>query len=485
MTQYDSYIGKEFGSYRVISKIADGSYGSVYLAKHTILSERNVAVKVLHSFYLTASNERESFLQEAQLLEKLKHPNILPILDVGLYQGTVPYFVLEYASHGSLKDNIKRQGGRPFPLQEALNILKQVGDALEHAHRQNIIHRDLKPENILFDAQNRVLLADFGIATAITGTSKVDKIAGTPLYMAPEQFRGVASKEGDEYSLACIAYEMLTGSPPFEAADFVAMAYQHTHQQPRAPRQLNPTLPSYVEADLLKALRKERHERYNSISAFITGLQTPAQAPTPHVPPPPPEKQRYQQPVASVIPPPPPAQEQRPYYGTPPVQAQQPVYARPQPQRQVPVQQPVYNVPRTPYNPTYPAPTTTEPSGGDRLLALLDYLYPYLIILYVVGWLLPAGIVFFVGRKKPFLRFHFLQSQFLFVVFSLLFVISAIWYVNTNNGSVALSVAAIILLGYILLSLVLGIMALLGKRPQFLFFGWLAQQYADRYIHKS
>src|SRR5579859_6432892 len=126
MTQHDTYVGTQIGNYRVTSLLASGGFGSVYLAKHTILSERTVAFKVLHAVYLNANDERESFLQEAQLLEKLKHPNILPILDVGISLNNTPYIIAEYAVHGSLRENIKAQGGRPLPFPEAMKILMQV-----------------------------------------------------------------------------------------------------------------------------------------------------------------------------------------------------------------------------------------------------------------------------------------------------------------------------------------------------------------------
>jgi serine/threonine protein kinase len=254
MAYNTTYVGTQIGNYRVTSQLASGGFGSVYLAQHVILSGRIAAFKVLHAVYLSAPHERESFFQEAQLLEKLKHAYILPILDVGLYQNMVPYIIAEYAQHGSLRERIRRENGRPLPIGAALTILSQVGEALQYAHQQNIIHRDLKPENILFNTQDIALLADFGLATALTTASvKVGQVAGTPLYMALEQFRGMASKESDQYGLACIAYELLTGSTPFVAADFIAMAYQHVHEQPRPPRQLNPALPIHMEQAIMTA----------------------------------------------------------------------------------------------------------------------------------------------------------------------------------------------------------------------------------------
>jgi tetratricopeptide (TPR) repeat protein/tRNA A-37 threonylcarbamoyl transferase component Bud32 len=227
---------------------------------------------VLHRTYLGSQKERDNFLQEAQLLEMLKHPNILPIHDVGIDDG-IPYFVVEYAPNGSLRDRLQDHHLHPLPVDEALMILTQVGQGLSHAHQQNIIHRDLKPENILFNARDDALLADFGIAVVLSTprTSPVNVI-GTPLYMAPEQFDGMISKRSDQYALACIAYEMVTGRNPFVASSAVSMALKHMTEPPPAPTQFNTYLPIPVERAILKALSKERADRYPDVAAFIAAL---------------------------------------------------------------------------------------------------------------------------------------------------------------------------------------------------------------------
>ncbi len=485
MTQHDMYVGTQIGNYRVTSLLASGGFGSVYLAKHTILSERTVAFKVLHAVYLNATDERESFLLEAQLLEKLKHPNILPILDVGISSSNTPYIIAEYAAHGSLRENIKLQGGRPLPFMQALKILTQVGEALQYAHQQNIIHRDLKPENILFDAQNKVLLADFGIATPLTGTSKVDKIAGTPLYMAPEQFKGVASRESDQYSLACIAYELLTGEPPFESADFMAMAYQHTNEQPMPPRQHNPALPSHVEQALLKALAKDRHARYPSVEAFMSALQSPTTR-ADVVPPPPPQFERKQE-RAAVIPPPPPPQAQQPLRRSP---QQPPVYAPPLQQAQPlyrqtpPVQQPYYPPPPVqaqPYNVMSPqqAAVTMEPTGSERFVGALNYIAPYFVFAFYIGWPIAAVVMYFLSRDKPFMRFHFLQSQLLFLAYVV--ILFLVYGITSGSGVQAANTSiGVVVVAYLIFSVLYLIFAAMGRRTHVPIIGGFASRYADR-----
>lgn len=222
-----NFIGKLPGNYQILELLNHGAYGSIYKARHTILAERTVAIKILHS-HLTSAGEQEQFLQEAHILEQLKHPNILQIFDVGL-SDTLPYIVTAYASEGSLRQRLDQYPGQPLPIAEAMVILGQAGMALDFAHQANIIHRDLKPENILFNARNETLLADFGIALVLSTASvkQVTTIGGIPPYMAPEQFRGESSKESDQYSLGCIAYELFTGRQPFETPDFVEMGLKH------------------------------------------------------------------------------------------------------------------------------------------------------------------------------------------------------------------------------------------------------------------
>src|SRR5205085_8283103 len=141
-----------------------------------------------------------------------------------------------YAPNGSLRDRIKMRAPHLLPFQEVLTILSQVGQALHYAHQRQVIHRDLKPENILFNARNEALLADFGLATSLSTTSiKHVDAAGTPRYMAPEQFHGNVSKESDQYGLACIAYELVTGRPPFIEKDFYAIGFKHLAENPIPP----------------------------------------------------------------------------------------------------------------------------------------------------------------------------------------------------------------------------------------------------------
>lgn len=273
MSNGNSYIGQQVGNYHITKEIASGAFGSVYQGKHIVFTDEPiVAIKLLHA-HLASSEEHDRFFQEARLLKKLKHPYILPIIDAGIHQN-FPYIVAEYAPNGSLRDRLQRYPGRPLPSELVLTILSQVGQALHYAHQQNIVHRDLKPENILFNFKGDTVLADFGIATVLaTASVKQTAIMGTPTYMAPEQFKGIVSKESDQYALGCIAYELFTGSKPFNAPDFFALGFKHLIEYPIAPTQLNPQLPKHIEHAIFKAITKERTGRHSNCATFISALR--------------------------------------------------------------------------------------------------------------------------------------------------------------------------------------------------------------------
>jgi len=272
MTIENNYMNRQIGNYRVIGELANSAFRRVYLAQHIVLTKRVVAIKLLDASHLGSPEEQSDFLREAQFLEELKHPYILPIFDVGIEDGS-PYIVAEYAPNGSLRDRIKSRAPHLLSFQEVLTILSQIGQALHYAHQRQVIHRDLKPENILFNARNEALLADFGLATSLSTTSiKHVDAAGTPRYMAPEQFHGNVSKESDQYCLACIAYELVTGRPPFIDKDFYAIGFKHLAGNPTPPTQFNPYLPITVEQVILKAMAKQRTDRYPDISSFISAL---------------------------------------------------------------------------------------------------------------------------------------------------------------------------------------------------------------------
>ncbi|MBX5459231.1 MAG: tetratricopeptide repeat protein [Thermogemmatispora sp.] len=273
-----SYTGKQLGHYRIGERLASGSFGEVYLAEHLLLPRR-AAIKFLSSARGASLKEQQAFLQEARLLEALRHPHILPLYDAGFDQDFPPYLIAAYAAGGSLRERLHQQPDG-LPLEEALQILEQVGQALEHAHSQEkpVVHRDLKPENILFDAVGCALLADFGIAVILdaAATQRLS-IAGTLPYMAPEQFAGEVSPASDQYALGCLAYELLTGRKPLTVppgGGWFAWAQRQREALPPPASHFRPELPIHIELAVLKALMKEPKQRHASVAEFLSALRT-------------------------------------------------------------------------------------------------------------------------------------------------------------------------------------------------------------------
>ena len=210
------------------------------------------------------------FGAEAEAAARLRHPNIVPIYEVGWHDGR-PFLAMEFCASGSLADRL-RDG--PLPPLEAARLLQTLAGAAHALHRHGLVHRDLKPANVLLTADGQPLIADFGLTHAFERADGA--VFGTPSYMAPEQAAGLPQEIGpaaDVYALGAILYECLTGRPPFRAD-----SVQHTLEQvlggePRRPRRLRPTTPRDLEAVCLRCLRKDPHQRYPSAGALAEDLQ--------------------------------------------------------------------------------------------------------------------------------------------------------------------------------------------------------------------
>jgi tetratricopeptide (TPR) repeat protein len=278
MINEDNFISKRIDNYYIVALLAVGGFSNVYLGRHILFPNRIVAIKVLLAKYLNSQEERDRFLQEAKFLEYLKHPYILPVIDVGIHEDLL-YLVSEYMSNGSLQDRLDKKPTTPLSTKASMNILLQIGQALHYAHQQGIIHRDLKPANILFNDNGDAILADFGIAARLTTASihHTTTIIGSFQFMAPEQFRGRSSKQSDQYALGCIAYRLFTGYLPFWGLDASSLMHQHLNENPIAPRQLNPHIPVHIEKAILKAIAREPADRYPTIHDFLTALEETAQ----------------------------------------------------------------------------------------------------------------------------------------------------------------------------------------------------------------
>src|SRR5512142_81726 len=240
--------------YLLKTELGRGGMGVVYLAEDTLL-QRDVAVKVLWSSTL-GSQGRARLLREAQAAARLSHPNIINIFDAGATDG-LSFIVMELLDGESLYEK------KPDSLEEILRIIRQVCDALEHAHANGIIHRDLKPENVIVTTKGVAKLTDFGLSRSLSGRiSREGSIVGTVYYLAPEQaLRQDVDSRADLYALGVMMYELVAGRLPFTADDPLGVISQHLNAPPVPPSTHNANLPPALDALILRLLSKRPEER--------------------------------------------------------------------------------------------------------------------------------------------------------------------------------------------------------------------------------
>lgn len=277
-------IGQTLGGYQVIRQVGKGGMATVYKAYQPSL-DRYVALKVMPAYY---AQQDEAFLKrfqrEARAIAKLRHPNILIVLDFGEQEG-ITYIVMEYVDAGTLNDRL----GQPLPMDEIAVIIDGVAGALDYAHDQGIIHRDVKPSNVLLPKPDWPLLTDFGLAKIVGGSKLTTSgmMAGTPAYVSPEQGRGDrVDNRTDVYSLGIVLYEMATGVVPFSAETPMAVVVKHIIEPLPLPRSKNPELPESVERVILKSLVKNPEDRFQRAGDMADALRKAVEAeglPTPTV----------------------------------------------------------------------------------------------------------------------------------------------------------------------------------------------------------
>jgi WD40 repeat protein len=261
---YPSPVGYEVG--RLLGR---GGMGVVYEARQILLN-RMVALKMIRAGDLASPEERTRFLAEAEVIARLKHPNIVQIHAFGECDGR-PFFEMELVDGGSLADRIQ---GAPHSPREASTLLETLARAIHEAHRNGVIHRDLKPSNILMMADGSPKIVDFGLAKLIgsnSGLTRTDSVLGSPAYMAPEQAGGGANAIGpaaDVYALGAICYELLTGRPPFVAESALELLTMARSADPVPPSRLRPGLPRDVETICLRCLEKNPDHRYQTAEAL-------------------------------------------------------------------------------------------------------------------------------------------------------------------------------------------------------------------------
>ncbi|SEK98846.1 Stk1 family PASTA domain-containing Ser/Thr kinase [Paenibacillus sp. OK003] len=267
-------IGHQLGGrYEVIERVGGGGMALVYKAQDLLLN-RNVAIKVLRQQFVHDEEFIRRFRREAQSAASLSHPNVVSIYDVG-QEDDVHYIVMEYVEGKNLNEIIKERA--PLQVDEAVRIASQIADALDHAHHNQIIHRDIKPHNILIGRNGRVKVTDFGIARAVTSTTitQTGSVVGSVHYFSPEHAKGIVTGEkSDLYSLGIVLYQMLTGQLPFLGESPISVALKHLQEEFDEPRKFNPLIPQSVENVILKSMRKNPQERYQSAKEMQTDLET-------------------------------------------------------------------------------------------------------------------------------------------------------------------------------------------------------------------
>ena len=262
------------GRYAFQRELGRGGMATVYLARD-LAHDRLVAVKVLLP-ELAVNLGVERFLREIEVGTALQHPHIVGVLDSGQAEGTL-YYTMPFVDGASLRERLQRE--KQLPIDDVISIARDVADALDYAHAKGVIHRDIKPENILLSHEGGAMVADFGVARAVSVAggetlTRTGMTVGTPTYMAPEQAMGSrdVTAESDIYSLACVVYEMLAGQPPFTGPTAMAILARHSLDSIPSLRIVRGTVPDAVEDAIARAMAKVPADRFHSARDFIAAL---------------------------------------------------------------------------------------------------------------------------------------------------------------------------------------------------------------------
>jgi serine/threonine-protein kinase len=267
-------VGEIFAAnYRILKNLGEGAMGVVLLGRDVRL-ERDVAIKLIHPDYVSSPEAHQRFLEEARAMARVRHENVVEIFAFDEYKGS-PYFIMEYVPGMHVEAWIEKRHGAPVSIDEAIGIIDQVCRGVAAIHKAGAVHRDLKWTNVLIGPAFRVCVADLGLARILDKPRKEarDTVSGTPAYMAPESVTGAVVPPGmhgraDVYSLAVMAYELLTGRLPYESEDAIEMMTAHVEAEPPVPSEIRADLPPAFDRVLLKAMGKDPAQRTASAEAF-------------------------------------------------------------------------------------------------------------------------------------------------------------------------------------------------------------------------
>ncbi|HTX34348.1 MAG TPA: protein kinase [Bryobacteraceae bacterium] len=290
-------MDQQVGRYKIVGKLGKGAMGMVFLAEDPLL-HRQVAMKTIDLSVEDPSQRdflRDRLLRDARAAAALSHPHIVSVFDV-IEEGNCAWLVMEYVAGETLAQRMA--AGEPLDTGFTLRILAEVAAALDYTHARGVIHRDIKPSNIMIDAHGCAKIMDFGIARLSDGrtTTPTGMVMGTVEYMAPEQIKGeTLDGRADQFALAAVAYQVLTGSTLFGPQSLTTLTYKLVHEAPPLPRARNPHLPPGVDEVLSRALKKQPAERFVNCAGFVAALaaafagdvavaapteRTPAEAPS-------------------------------------------------------------------------------------------------------------------------------------------------------------------------------------------------------------
>ena len=286
LSKAENLVGQQLAGYRLLELLGRGGMSIVFLAERLDNPQERVAIKVLKPSHVTTPEEfisfQTRFLREAQTVHQLRHEHILPVLGYGEVDD-IPYMIMPVITGGTLA-NLLALKHDPLPLAEIAGYLNQLASAIDYAHQHGLLHRDIKPSNVLLAEQGGVYLVDFGIAhlfdsgldaidQALSSLTTTGTIYGTPLYMAPERFKGEQAEPAtDIYALGILLYQLVTGQVPFKADSPLVVGMKHLNEMPPSPRSLRPGLPEPAEATILRALAKQPADRFATASALAAAF---------------------------------------------------------------------------------------------------------------------------------------------------------------------------------------------------------------------
>jgi len=269
----DKYIGAKLdGRYELTERIGAGGMADIYKADD-LAENKTVAVKILKNEFAGSGDFLRRFRNESKAIALLSHPNIVKIFDVGFAE-SVQFIVMEYIDGITLTEYIAKQG--VLKWREALDFVRQILKALQHAHDRGIVHRDIKSQNVMLLKDGTIKVMDFGIARFNREIDKTisEKAIGSVHYISPEQARGdVTDEKSDLYSVGVMLYEMLTGVKPFDGDDPLSIALMHTNKNPKRPTEINSSIPEGLEEITLRAMQKDPAKRYQTAGEMISDLR--------------------------------------------------------------------------------------------------------------------------------------------------------------------------------------------------------------------